>query len=241
MLYLIGLGVDWKDLSLKAVEALHRCDLVYLEGYTSVSNFSVLQLEKLIGKKVKVLDRKQVEEEEQFLKDAEINDVALLVYGDPLSATTHTELLMDAKTKVEVIHAPSIFSAVAETGLQLYKFGKVGSIPFWKSESFFDVLEQNQKIGAHTLFLLDLNPEKEEFLRISDAINKLLAMRLKFFTENTMCVGCARLGTRNSKIVYGSAKELLQMNFGKPPYCLIIPTKLHFAEEDFLKKFFVNK
>ncbi|MEK6807581.1 MAG: SAM-dependent methyltransferase, partial [Nanoarchaeota archaeon] len=93
MLILLGLGLDWKDLSLKALEILNKCDEVYLENYTSLSCFTILQLEKLIGKKIIILDRKKTEEEMPFLKDAHLKDTALLIYGDPLSATTHFEIL----------------------------------------------------------------------------------------------------------------------------------------------------
>ena len=69
-------------------------------------------------------------------------------------------------------------TTIAETGLQLYKFGKTASIPFWtenhKPESFFDYLEQNQSIGAHTLCLLDLDPENGKFLSLSSAIARIL-------------------------------------------------------------------
>src|SRR3989344_4603218 len=166
MLYLIGLGLDWKDISLKALEVLNKCDEVYLENYTSLSGFTILQLEKLIGKKVKILDRKKTEEGMPFLKEAHLKDVALLVHGDPLSATTHFEILTEAKKKnleTKIIHAPSIFTAIAETGLSLYRFGKVASIPIpeknFSPESFFDILKENLVIGAHTLFLLDLKPD----------------------------------------------------------------------------------
>ena len=40
MLYLIGLGLSWKDISLKALEIINKCDKIYLETYTSVSDFS---------------------------------------------------------------------------------------------------------------------------------------------------------------------------------------------------------
>lgn len=231
MLYLIGLGLSWKDLSLKALEALQKCDKVYLESYTSISDFSKLQLERLIGKKVEVLNRKQVEETKPFLK----GDSALLIYGDPLAATTHTELLKKAK----VIHAPSVLTAVAETGLSLYKFGKTASIPIpeknFKPESFYDILKENQSIKAHTLFLLDLKSEKNKFLTIKQAIKILLKIaKDKTFTDSTKCIACARLG-QNQLIKYGTARKLQNINFGKPPYCLIIPGKLNFKEEEFLK------
>ena len=244
-LYLIGLGLDWLDLSQKALEKLSRCDAVYLETYTSLSNYSIDKLARFIGKKITPLDRKGVEETKPFLKDT--NDVALLVYGDPLSATTHVDILnacKKKKIKCEIVHAPSVLTAVAETGLQPYKFGKTASIPFWekshKPESFFDILEQNQKINAHTLFLLDLRPPKK-FLSISEAIKCLLKIAKQrqsssVFNEKTKCIGCARLGLKSRKIVYGTVNKVAKANYSAAPYCLIVPANLHFTEEEFLKQ-----
>jgi len=247
MLYLIGLGLSWGDLSLKALEAIHDCDEIYLEDYTSVSDFSVEQLSRLIGKKVISLDRKKTEEEMPFLKNAHVKNVALLVYGDALSATTHFEILQIAKKKkieINVIHASSIFTAVAETGLSLYKFGKTASIPIpekgFAPESFFDILVENQKIDAHTLFLLDLKPQEKHFLTIPQAVDTLLDINTKrkekIFTEKTFCIGCARLGTENAIIKSGTAAELHDADFGNPPFCLIVPSGLNHKEEEYLIK-----
>jgi diphthine synthase len=247
MLYLIGLGLGWKDLSMKALEALSECQEVYLETYTSASDFTPLQLQKLLGKPIHQLDRKQTEEDLVFLEEADVKNVALLVYGDALAATTHQEILQLAKKrdiKVKVIHAPSVFTAVAETGLSLYRFGKVTSIPIpnenYKPESFFDVLLENQKINAHTLFLLDLKPNEGKFLTIGEAIKILLDINQKrnenIFTGETLVVGCARLGTSESTIKAASADELSNVDFGKPPFCLIVPAKLNHKEEEYLSK-----
>ncbi len=246
MLYLIGLGLAWEDLSLKALEAIHDCDEIYLENYTSVSNFSGEQLSRLIGKKVISLDRKKTEEEMPFLKNAHVKNVALLVFGDALSATTHFEILQIAKKKkieTKTIHVASVFTAVAETGLSLYRFGKTASIPIpeksFQPESFFDILVENQKIDAHTLFLLDLKPEQNKFLTIKDAIGILLEInkkrKEKLFTENTFCIGCARLGSENSLIKSGTAEKLREIEFGSPPFCLIVPAKLNHKEDEYLK------
>jgi len=248
MLYIIGLGLSWKDLSQKALEAVNKCDELYLESYTSLADFSVRQLERLLGKKIKPLNRKQTEEIQPFFKQAHVKDIALLIYGDPLSATTHIEILNQAKKKkikVEIIHSTSVLTAVAETGLQLYKFGKTASIPMpeknFQPESFFNILEQNQSISAHTLFLLDLKPEQNKFLTIKQAIQLLLSIskkrKSKIFTENTLCIGCARLGSQTQLIKAVRAKDILKTNFNKPPYCLIVPSNLHFTEEEFLKRF----
>ncbi len=237
------MGHTLKDLSLNSLDALNKSEEVYLESYTSLSNFKIDELESLIGKKVQILNRKGVEEEKPFLKE----NSALLVYGDPLSATTHLEILQEAEKKnikVKIIHAPSIMTTIAETGLQLYKFGKTASIPFWtenhKPESFFDYLEQNQSIGAHTLFLLDLDPENYKFLSISEAISRILEIsnsRKSNISEETKFIGCARLGMKDAIIKYGNQEELSKIDFGKAPFCLLLPGKLNFIEEETIAKY----
>jgi diphthine synthase len=247
MLYLIGLGLSWKDLSLKALEILNKCDEIYIENYTSVADFTIEQLSRLLGKKVISLDRKKTEEEMPFLKNAHIKEIALLTFGDALSATTHFEILQIAKKKkfeTKVIHAPSIFTAVAETGLSLYRFGKTASIPIpekdFAPESFFDTLVENMSIGAHTLFLLDLKPHEKRFLTIPEAIDILLDInnkrKSKLFTEKTFCIGCARLGSDNQIIKAGTTSELHDADFGNPPFCLIVPAKLSHKEEEYVKR-----
>ena len=51
MLSLVGLGLDnEKDLTLKGVETLKKCDEVYLEAYTSkATDLNKKRLEELIG------------------------------------------------------------------------------------------------------------------------------------------------------------------------------------------------
>lgn len=243
MLKVIGIGLSWKDISLKGLEAIHECDEVYLEGYTSLSDFTPEKLEKLVGKKIIILNRKGVEEEQPYLKSAKSGNVALLIYGDPLSATTHYELIQEARNKdikVEIIHAPSIFTAVAETGLSLYRFGRVASIPFeregFEPRSFFEILKQNVAQKAHTLFLLDLDPKNEKFLSIKEAVTRLekLYSGSGILPESAKLIGCARLGTSTQIIKAGTASELKKFDFGKPPFCLIVPADLNFKEEEYL-------
>ncbi len=60
-------------------------------------------------------------------------EVGVLIGGDCLSATTHVSLLLEATeqgVETRIIHGSSIFSAVAETGLSLYKFGRTVTMPF---------------------------------------------------------------------------------------------------------------
>ena len=240
MLNIVGLGLSLKDISVKGIEAINKSDEVYIESYTSLSDYTIQELEEFLKTEIKILHRSEVEEEKSFLqKDKEIT---LLIYGDPLSATTHTEILQEAKKQniqTNIIQSVSIFTAIARTGLQLYKFGKTASIPFWtknhKPESFFDLLEQNQSIGAHTIFLLDLDPKENKFLSIKEALDILIEIAKKRNYKLTKAIGCARLGTETEEIKYDTIKNLQNHDFGKAPFCLIFPGKLNFSEEEYLR------
>lgn len=245
-LYIIGIGLcDEKDITVKGLEAVKKCDKVYLESYTSLLQCTIADMEKLYGKKIILADRKLVEQEADKLLD-EKKDVALLVIGDPLSATTHTDLMQRAKEKnikVEVIFNASVLTAVSLTGLQLYKFGKTTSIPFpeknFEPETPYDAIKENK--GLHTLILLDLRPGEKRFMTVNQAIEYLLKIegkrKEKVFTEETLCIGCARLGCADAVIKTGTAKQLLNQDFGKPPHCLIIPGKMHFVEEEIVNSY----
>ncbi len=247
-LYLIGLGLhDEKDISLKGLEVVRNCDTIYLENYTSVLQCSVENLEKFYGKKITLCSREQAEQgAEKIVEEARKNNIAFLVVGDPFSATTHVELFRLAKEKkvpVKVIHNASILTAVGITGLQLYKFGRTTSIPFPEdvpeAETPYIVLKENQSSGLHTLFLLDLQPEHDRFLTISQALQVLEKIEVKrqggLITDSLLVVGCARLGSDDYLIKAGSVPEIKKINFGRPPYSLIIPGKLHFLEEEVLE------
>lgn len=81
--------------------------------------------EKFYGRELLLADRDLVEQgSEEILKNADVEDVALLVVGDPFSATTHTDLFLRAKTSgipCQVIHNASILNAVGCCGLQVLK------------------------------------------------------------------------------------------------------------------------
>jgi diphthine synthase len=248
MLHLIGLGLsDEKDISLKGLEAVKKCDKLYLESYTSKLACSVQDLEKLYGKKVELANRTFVENASQLLSEAKSKNVALLVIGDPLCATTHWDILQRAKElkiKTEVIHNASIINAIGATGLQVYKFGKTTSIPFprenFEVETFYNIIKENKSIGAHTLVLLDLDPENNKFMSVNEAIELLRKIERKrnekVFQPKNWCVGVARLGASDQKIVSGTVTEVSDADFGKAPHALIIPGSLHFMEEEALKQ-----
>jgi len=244
----IGLGLnDEKDISIKGLELVKKADFVYLESYTSKLNCNINYLEELYGKKIIFADRKLVEmdAEKTILQQAKTKEVAFLVVGDVFSATTHMDLYLRAKKlgiKTKVVHNASVLTAIGVTGLQLYKFGKITSIPFDNEnvEVPYDVLMLNQKNDLHTLLILDLKENSNDSLSVNDAIRYLLKVELKrgehVFNDNTLCIGCTKLGSLDQTIKAGKANELLKFDFKNGMHCLIVPAKkLHFMEEDVLK------
>jgi diphthine synthase len=190
-----------------------------------------------IGKKVQAIDREKVESLE-IVDEAKKMDVALLVYGSPLTATTHITLIQEALAsgvKYRVIENASILDAVAETGLQLYKFGKITSMPYWKQsyepDSFMEVVKENQSIKAHTLILVDIG------LDIHKAIVQLEKAAKKHEIKLGKLIVCQCLGTKRQKIMYREIDEVREFSGVQKPYCLIIPGELHFLEKGFLKTF----
>ena len=247
----IGIGLnDEKDISLKGLETVKKADSVYLESYTSKLNVPIDYLEKLYNKKIIIANRALVESEAEktILANAKDNEVAFLVVGDVFSATTHMDLYLRAKKlgiKTKIIHNASIFTAVGITGLQLYKFGKTASIPFHNEnvEVPYDALALNQKNNLHTLFLLDLKEYSNDSLTVNDAMRYLLKVEIKrgerVFNDNTLCVGCAKLGSLDQIVKVGKARDLLKYDFKNGMHCLIVSAKtLHFMEEDALKMYY---
>lgn len=244
----IGIGLnDAKDISVKGLDLVKKSDVLYLESYTSKQTRPIEELEQLYGKKIMIADRNlvEIEAEKTILENAKTKEVSFLVVGDVFSATTHSDLFLRCKQlgiETRIVHNASVLTAIGVTGLQLYKFGKVVSIP-WNNENVevpYDALKKNQEQNLHTLFILDLKQDSPDSLHIHDAIRYLLKVELKrgekVFTDNTLCVGCAKLGSLDQIIKAGKAKDLLKFDFKKGMQCLIVPAKeMHFMEEDVLK------
>lgn len=247
-LYLIGIGLaDEKSISLRGLETVKGCERIYLENYTSVLGCGVEQLEESYGKKIVLADREMTEQgEEQIVEEARKKEVAFLIVGDVFGATTHIELFRLAKEKnvpVKVINNASVLTAVGITGLELYKFGKVTSIPFLEDyaclETPYHVLKENIKTGLHTLLLMDLDPGREKFMTANEALAVLEGIEQRekegVISQETVFVVCARLGRDDFMVKKGTLESLKETNFGRPPHCLIVPGKLHFMEEELLE------
>ena len=237
-LFLIGIGLEEEDISLKAINSLKLCNKIYLESYTSIG-VSKEYLEKLLKKSIKSKDREFFENEsKKIILEAKKENVALLIQGDCLSATTHISILQEAidnKVKTEIIHGISIFTAISETGLSLYNFGKTTSIPFNNKniKTPYEVTKSNLEKDMHTLILLDLNPKENKFLTANEGLKYLISQGLN---ENKEAVICSMLGTNKKEIKKGRVKDLIKIKLKYFPQCIIILGKMHFMEEKLLNK-----
>jgi len=239
MLYLIGLGLSQDSLSRKGLRIARKCKKIYLENYTVEFPYSIDAIKEVIGKKIHLADRDFVESLE-IIDEAVRTDIALLIYGSPLTATTHITLLEEAKksrVKVKVIYNASVIDAVGATGLQLYKFGKIASMPKWQPEkkftpdSFMEIVKHNMSMKAHSLILIDIG------LRFRDSMKQLEEAAKNNSINLKEIVVCQALGTKRQRILYSNIETLKKMRDIICPFCIIIPSKLHFMEKEFLNNF----
>jgi diphthine synthase len=244
----VGLGLhDEGGISLHGLEEVKTADTVFIELYTSLMpSFSIKRFEDISERKLHVVSRKELEEKngEAILKAAENGKTVLLVPGDPLVATTHVALRIQAekrKIKTRIVHGASILSSVIGlSGLHNYKFGKSVTIPFEEnfSETPYEVIAQNRELGLHTLCLLDIKAEENRYLNIREGLGLLLRTerkrRRKIAEMNTVVVGIARAGSSSPTVKADFIKQLLGYDFGGPPHSIIFPGKLHFMEAEAL-------
>jgi diphthine synthase len=241
----IGLGLtDEKGLSLEGLEEARRSDRVFAEFYTNMMpGLNRERLEALVGKKIMVLTRSQLEEEggKQVIDPGEREKVAFLVPGDPMIATTHISIRLALARKhipSWIIHGPSITSAVCgATGLQSYKFGKSVTMPQDNNvpRSVLDTIRDNSARGLHSLLLLDVRPEMPKQLTISEATARLIETGPS--VAKWLGIGVARVGAKNQLVIAAKLGKLRSEDFGDTPHSLVIPGKLHFVEVESLRVF----
>ncbi|MES2154105.1 MAG: diphthine synthase [bacterium] len=245
-LHLVGLGLhDAKDITVKGLERVKAADEVYAEFYTAIlAGTSHVALEAFLGRPVKLLDRLGVEVGgDDLVKRAKSREVVLLTAGDPLTATTHTDLMVragEAGVECRIVHAPSIYSAAPGLlGLQHYKFGRTTTLVRpernWAPTSPFDALVENHARDLHTLVLLDIKADEEYFMTANQGLALLLDLAAKtgnpWFNGRTQVGVVARAGADVPVRRTGAVADLLEQDFGPPLHCIVVPGQLHDVEE----------
>jgi len=239
-LIFIGLGL-WseKDITIAGAEAAGECDVVFAEFYTSMLGVPKERMEDIIGGRIEVLSREEVEDGERILGEAMDKKVCLLTGGDPMTATTHIDLRLRAIERgiaTRVVHGISIVTAASGLlGLQSYKFGRATTLAFPEGDYFptspYDVVSKNMEMGLHTLVLLDVG---NKFMTANEGIELLLEMENRekrgIIGKKTLAAVVARASSPSPTVRAGYPGELADMDFGPPLHCIVIPGKLHFME-----------
>lgn len=246
MLLIVGLGLfGFGGISLRGLEAAKGAEKVFLEAYTSPTEIDIEELQRILGREVSVLKREDIEERDIVLREAEESDVALLCPGDPLIATTHISLIIEARKRdieTRIFHAASIYTAaMGESGLHIYKFGRTATLPItgdFLPFSVYDCLAENVERGLHTILLLEHDVERGEFLSVRDALGMLLRMegekKKGIVKEDQTVIVLSGLESGKDIKVAATIRELARMEFPPLPTALIVPGKIHFMEREAL-------
>jgi len=243
-LLFVGLGLgSGQDMSVRALETLRGCDVVYGEFYTSkLMDSSVMELEQFIGRPIKLLERVDIEEGEEIVEAAKDQRVAFVTAGDTMAATTHLDLrlrAMELGIRTELMHGVSIFTACASAlGLQPYKFGRTITLPFtekgFSPSSPYENILENHKRGLHSLILLDIRDQEDRFMSAGEGVRWLLDAEKRIggglMTDKTIMCACARVGSPTEKLRAGLPEDLMHEDLGPPLHTLVMPGKLHFME-----------
>ncbi|SPJ82450.1 probable methyltransferase DPH5 [Fusarium torulosum] len=272
MLYLVGLGLsDETDITVKGLEVVKKASRVYLEAYTSILLVEQSVLESYYGRSITVADREMVESNsDEILRNAQNEDVAFLVVGDPFGATTHTDLVLRAREleiPVRTVPNASIMSGIGACGLQLYNFGQTVSMVFftdsWKPASFYDRIKENRQIGLHTLVLVDIKVKEQSlenmargrlvyepprYMTVGQCAQQMLEIederKEAVYTKDSLAIGAARVGGKTEKFVAGTLEELCSTDeeLGPPLHSLVLlGRRTHELELDYVRQFAVDK
>jgi diphthine synthase len=192
-----------------------------------------------------VLDRSAIEDGRRLLEEAKDKKVVLAIQGDPMLATTHTDLRVRA-TKAgiptRVVYGATIISAAASaSGVHAYKLGGVityAGSGATRGEEVYRAVHRNLLHGLHTLILLEFDVEKDEGVAPAEVFRGLIRaeanLKRGVISNDTFGVTVSRAGWEDESVRAGTLSDLQAQDFGGPPHCVIIPGKLHFTEVEAL-------
>ncbi len=248
--YLIGLGLSADLITLRALKVVKSVKKVFIDTYTNIL-LNRDELQSILGRDdIIQLSRYDIENmsARKIIEALKEGDVALLVPGDPLVATTHTSVLIEVAKrgfKFEVIPGVSIVpNALTLPGLMIYKLGKIATVVYPRegivSEYPYNVIKDNDKRNLHTLLLLDLDAEKGVFMKVNEAVKILYEIERRrhegVIRDDRLGVAIAALGSPTQVICVKPLCELSNLSISEVPQTLIITSpKLHFMEEEMLK------
>ena len=257
MLKLLGLGLSADTVTVGVLKKIvTECDVIFIDSYTSVwfpSISMILSTLSVIGKTIIVASRRHLEGEgiRDVIRLSQEKNVCIAVAGDPLIATTHSSIIVEAISQnidVEVVPSVSVLNAtVSFSCLQSYRFGKIATVVSPKDgivyEYPYDVVKMNRSLNLHTLLLLEIDIEKNYFMKPYEALSILLDIQNRrsetILSGNDIVIVMADLTSCSHNVWVSTISEVLNNKHefdSNTLYTIIIPAKrLHPMEEECLK------
>ncbi len=250
-LVFVGAGLGGPaSLTPQALDTLKGSDTVFLEAYTTLlpPGFAEL-LSSMTGRTIRSVGRREVEDGEVILGHASAGTCALVVGGEAMSATTHVSLRIEAARRgiaTDLVFGQSIFTAAPSLlGLQQYRFGRTVSMPLFtekfRPSSPLTMIESNMREHLHTLLLLDIDADSGYCMPPRTCFEQLLGLSAgaghDLITESTLACTVSRAGTDTAETHAGRISRLMDIDTGKPPHCVVVPSRLHHEEAEALVMF----
>ena len=255
-LYLVGLGVyKTPMIPQEWFKKIINSKYIFFEEYTSPTPYDTQYLRKFFGRSdIQPIDRESLEVKiEEIVRKAMENDVSILVYGDPLIATTHKSLIVTSRemgVEYEILHnVSSYLYAITESGLDIYKIGPIGTLIRGSidiNRSTLDKVMYNLEHGFHSPILLEYAAEENYMMHPSEAIEILKEddkLWKRILDNQSYILVLMALGfEKEYKLAYRpwEIEEIKLLPEGYPAI-IIITGKLHFMEKEYIEKILRGK
>ncbi len=251
MLVMLGGGLPGL-LTSRALELIRNADVVYVDTYTMPEPEWLEGLARVEAKgRVVPASRELLEQGmTRIVEEARDKLVVVLVPGDPLIATTHIALLVEARRRgVEWLVVPGVsgvVSAMTLSSLQFYRFGRTITIPGpWRGIKAYSVVEYlrcNLSLGLHTLLLLDYESGRQ--LQPGEAAGILLELEGKLAEEKgwekilpgLLALVVERAGYQDYGVEWHRLASLASTSKEyRSPSSIVVPGYIHETESEALQ------
>ncbi len=242
-----GVGPGYQGGVLESL--LRSADRVYVDTYTVPgAGWLVEYARGIAGGRVVEAGRSLLEEgAARVVEEARGGLVVVLVPGDPLIATTHRSLVVEAArrgVRYRVVPGVSgVCAAASASLLDYYKFGRTVTVPGpWRMVKAYSVVEYllgNACLGLHTLLLLDIDPGGRQYPP-GEAAGQLLSLARELGADGLLSgapvLVVERAGLPGERVTLHSLRGLA----GDPgpwgePASLVVPGRLHPSEREALE------
>ncbi len=251
-LYLVGGGISVETITLGLRSLIEVVDKIYVETYTIPGSEWLYEfIKKLAPQKTIIAHRSDLEDSiNRIIEEAKSMRILIVSPGDPLIATTHRSIILEAKKNdIEYRILPGVSgvcTAKTITGLDYYKFGRTITIPGpWrgiKPYSTYYYLVSNLCVGLHTLLLLDIDDKRRQ-LSPCLALRQLYDVEIELSHEagyepildRLFYILVSQAGLADSRVIGGKGIEKICSSDLKAPISIVVPGRLSSYEIEYLE------